>query len=97
MNQRSQFVSRTRPRGLRLKTINRCRSAAFSTSSRNFDLNGEAKTAKAKQNNPIIATSLGDSNAASHSDQVFGTHNAAGALGVDVAYRCFVARCFPIG
>jgi hypothetical protein len=30
------------------------RSTAFSTSSRNFDLNGEARTAKAKQNSPII-------------------------------------------
>jgi hypothetical protein len=29
-------------------------STAFSASSRNFDLNGEARTARAKQNSPII-------------------------------------------
>src|SRR5271154_765070 len=29
-------------------------STAFSASSRNFDLNGEARTARTKQNNPII-------------------------------------------
>jgi hypothetical protein len=50
-NQRSLFVlfvSRTRPRTLRLKTINRCQSIAFSVSSRNFDLNGEARMASMK-------------------------------------------------
>jgi hypothetical protein len=30
------------------------RSTAFSASSRNFDLNGEARTARTKQNSPII-------------------------------------------
>jgi hypothetical protein len=39
---------------LRLKTFNWCRSTAFSTSSRNFDLNGEDKTARKKQSSPII-------------------------------------------
>src|SRR6267378_739700 len=53
-NQRSWFVSRTRPCSPRLKTINCCRSTAFSASSRNFDLNGEARTARAKQSSPII-------------------------------------------
>ena len=37
-----------------LKTINGRRSTAFLALSRNFDLNGEAGPAKAKQNNPII-------------------------------------------
>jgi len=32
---------------------------------------GEARTARAKQNSPIIPASLGDSNAASHSHEVF--------------------------
>jgi hypothetical protein len=32
----------------------RRRSAAFSASSRNFDLNGEVRTARTKQNSPII-------------------------------------------
>jgi len=31
-----------------------CRSTAFSASSRNFDLNGEASTVRTKQNSPII-------------------------------------------
>ncbi len=53
-NQRSWFVSRMRPRSLRRKTINCCRSTAFSASSRNFDLNGEARTATTKQSSPII-------------------------------------------
>jgi hypothetical protein len=30
-------------------------STAFSASSRNFDLNGEAKTARKKQSSPIIS------------------------------------------
>jgi len=42
-NQRSQFASWTRPRNLRRKIINRCRSAIFSAASRIFDLNGEAQ------------------------------------------------------
>ena len=40
-NQRSLFFSEARPRTLRLKAINCCRSAAFSASSRLFDLNGD--------------------------------------------------------
>jgi hypothetical protein len=40
-NQRSLVASWTRPPILRRKTINRCRSNAFSASSRIFDLNGE--------------------------------------------------------
>src|SRR5260370_450169 len=53
-NQRSLLVSRTRPCSLRLKTINCCRSTVFSASSRNFDLNGEARMARTKQSSPII-------------------------------------------
>jgi hypothetical protein len=40
---------------LGLKTFNWCRSTAFSASSRNFDSNGEAKTARKKQSSPIIS------------------------------------------
>jgi hypothetical protein len=54
-NKRSWFVSRTRPCSLHLKRFNWCRSTAFSASSRNFDLNGEAKTARRKQSSPIIS------------------------------------------
>jgi hypothetical protein len=43
-----------RPGTLRRKTINWCRSAAFSASSRLFDLNGEANTAKTKQSSANI-------------------------------------------
>jgi hypothetical protein len=42
-------------RSLRLKAFNWCRSTAFSASSRNFDLNGEAKTTRKKQSSPIIS------------------------------------------
>jgi hypothetical protein len=59
-NQRSLFVSRTRPCSLRLKTFKRCRSTAFPASSRNFDSNGEARTARTKQNSPHHSASLGD-------------------------------------
>jgi hypothetical protein len=55
-NHRSWFVSRTRPCSLRLKIFNWCRSTAFSASSRNFDLNGEARAAKTKQSSAIIPT-----------------------------------------
>jgi hypothetical protein len=39
---------------LRRKTINWCRSAAFSASSRLFDLNGAVKTAGMKHSNAIM-------------------------------------------
>jgi hypothetical protein len=47
------FESRTRPCSLRLKTFNCCRSTAFSLQA-NFDLKGEARTARTKQSSPII-------------------------------------------
>jgi hypothetical protein len=67
------------------------------TSSRNFDLNGEARTARAKQNNPIISASSGDSNAASHLNEVFGAHGhrllfLPTALGCRFADRKLVGR-----
>jgi hypothetical protein len=42
------------PRRLRRKTINWCRSAAFSASIRIFDLNSEARTARMKHGSSII-------------------------------------------
>jgi hypothetical protein len=36
-------------------TMQPSRSTAFSASSRNFDLNGEARTARTKQSSPIIS------------------------------------------
>ncbi|MDI4232883.1 LysR substrate-binding domain-containing protein [Bradyrhizobium sp. Arg237L] len=69
-------MSRTRPRDLRRKTINCCRSTAFSASSRNFDLNGEARTAE-RSGTARSSCQLSDSNAASHSDQVFGAHRTS--------------------
>ena len=56
-NQRSLFVSRTRPCTLRRKAINRCRSATFSASSRLFGLNGGAKTTRTKQSSANIVHS----------------------------------------
>ena len=44
-----------RPLTLRRKTVNWCRSAAFSASSRLFDLNGEARMARTKWISQIIA------------------------------------------
>ena len=44
----------TWPADCRRKMNNWCRSAAFSASSRLFDLHGEAKTAKTKQNSSNI-------------------------------------------
>ena len=58
-NKRSPFVSWTRPLTLRCSTISRCQSAAFSASSRLFDLSGEANRVRKKQSSAIIA--LGDS------------------------------------
>jgi hypothetical protein len=74
-NQRSRFVSGTRPRRLRLKTINGCRSTAFLGFKLQllFEWRGQDGQSEAEQ--PDHPASLGDSNAASHSDQVFGTHS----------------------
>jgi hypothetical protein len=41
-------------RGPAPQDIQLCRSTAFSASSRNFDLNGEASVTKTKQSSPII-------------------------------------------
>ena len=73
-NRRSWFVGRTRPCSLRLKTFNWCRSTAFSASSRNFDLNGKARTPEGKR----AARSFRQLKRFHHvinSDKVFGTHN----------------------
>jgi hypothetical protein len=51
---RSLFVSRTRLCTMRRNTTTWCRSAAFSAPSWVFDLNGEAKMAKAKHSSAII-------------------------------------------
>ena len=53
-NKRSLFVSRTRLCTIRRNTTTWCRSAAFPTSSRLFDLNGETKTARTKHSSAII-------------------------------------------
>ena len=53
-NKRSLFVSRTRLCTIRRNTTTWRRSAAFSASSRLFDLNGEIKTARAKHSSAII-------------------------------------------
>jgi hypothetical protein len=57
-NKRSPFVSWTRPRTLRCSTISWCRSAAFSASSRLFDLNGEANRVRKTQSSAIIAADV---------------------------------------
>jgi hypothetical protein len=53
-NKRSLFVSRTRLCTMQRNTTSWRRSAAFSASSRLFDLNGEAKMARAKHSSAII-------------------------------------------
>jgi hypothetical protein len=53
-SKRSLFVDRTRLFTIRRNATNWCRSAAFSASSRLFDLNGETKTARAKHSTAII-------------------------------------------
>src|ERR1700682_4260140 len=73
-NQRSLFVSRTRQGSLPLKTFNGCRSTAFSASSRNFDLNGEASTARTKQHGSIIPPAS-VIHCVINPDKVFGTHS----------------------
>jgi hypothetical protein len=60
-NQRSWFVSRTRPRRLRLKKPQL-----------RFEWRGQDGQNEAEQ--PDHPASLGDFNAASHSDQVFAAH-----------------------
>jgi len=57
-NKRSPFVSWTRPRTLRRSTISWCRSAAFSASSRLFDLNGKVNKVSKKQSSAIIAADV---------------------------------------
>jgi hypothetical protein len=60
-NSRSPLVNSIRPRTLRCGTTNWCRSAAFSTSSRLFDLNGAVKTDQIKHQRDHAALRLGDS------------------------------------
>src|SRR4029453_7705964 len=74
-NKRSPFVSWTRPRTLRRSTISWCRSAAFSASSRLFDLNGETDRVRKSQKSAIIAVDVRRFGHAINTDQVFGTHN----------------------
>src|SRR5262249_5203212 len=73
-NKRSPFVSRTRPCTLRRSTISWCRSAAFSASSRLFDLNGETDRVRKSQKSAIIAVDVRRFGRAINTDQVFGTH-----------------------
>src|SRR6516164_9034204 len=57
-NKRSPFLSRTRPRTFRRNMRSRRRSAAFSASSRLFDLNGEASRVSKRQTRAIIAADV---------------------------------------
>src|SRR6266516_7684162 len=61
-NKRSPFVSWTRP------------SAAFSASSRLFDLNGETDRVRKRQKSAIIAVDVRRFGHAINTDEVFGTH-----------------------
>src|SRR6266705_3890421 len=73
-NKRSPFVSWTRPRTLRRNTLSWYRSAAFSASSRRFDLNGETNTVRNKHNRAIIAADVRRFGHAINKDGVLGTH-----------------------
>jgi len=54
------FAAAFSPSGstLRCRTVSWCRSAAFSASSRLFDLNGEANRVRKKQRSVIIAADV---------------------------------------
>jgi hypothetical protein len=58
----------------RRSTISWCRSAAFSASSRLFDLNGETDRVRKSQKSAIIAVDVRRFGHAINTDQVFGTH-----------------------
>src|SRR6266702_8896062 len=75
-NKRSPFVSWTRPRTLRRNTLNWCRSAAFSASSRRFDLNGETNTVRNKHNRAIIAADVRRFGHVIKKDGVLGTYSS---------------------
>jgi len=57
-NKRSPFVNWIRPCALRCSTISGCLSAAFSASSRLFDLNSETNSLKRKQSSATIAVDV---------------------------------------
>jgi hypothetical protein len=75
---RSPRVSRTRPCTLRRSTTRCYLSAAFSASSRFFDLKSAAKRFKARRISPIIAASLRRFSHRFNADEVFGTHSRSG-------------------
>ena|SRR5947208_3249352 len=82
-NKRSPFVSWTRPRTLRRNTLSWYRSAAFSASSRRFDLNGETNTVRNKHNRAIIAADV----------RRFGhVINKDGVLGTYTSHQCRIAK-----
>src|SRR5947208_13446537 len=76
-NKRSPFVSWTRPRTLRRNTLSWYRGAAFSASSRRFDLNGETNTVRKKRSSAIIAVDVRQFGHVINKDEVFGTHSHA--------------------
>ena len=55
-------------------TISWCRSAAFSASTRLFDLNGETDRVRKSQKSAITAVDVRQFGHAINTDQVFGTH-----------------------
>jgi hypothetical protein len=75
-NKRSPFVRWTRSRIFRRNTISWCRSAAFSASSRLFDLNGEVNRVRKKQSNAIIAVDVRRFGHVINKNEVFGTHRS---------------------
>ena len=73
-NERSPSVSRTRPRTFRRNMMSCCRSAAFSASSRLFDLNGKTNRAKQRQYSAIIVAGVRRFAHVINRDGVLGTH-----------------------
>jgi hypothetical protein len=53
-DQRAKLLIYLAVEGALLEAYSQCGSTAFSASSRNVDLNGEATTARTKQSSPII-------------------------------------------
>ena len=68
------------PATLRCSTISWCRSAAFSASSRLFDLNGEVSRVRRKQSSAIIADEFGRFGHAIDTHEVFGTHSPPSSI-----------------
>src|SRR5207237_9875541 len=91
-NTRSPFVNWARPRTFRRSTVSWCLSAAFSASSRPFDLNGEANNASKKHNIATIAADVRRFCYLINPDGVFGTHRNAATAHLSRSFSFLTTR-----